>query len=294
MSQVARLKRSPRNFRLLTGVTPEKFDALLAELAPLYEREQARRRGRPGRRRKPGGGRKHVLELGDRLLMLLMYYRTYVTHAFLGFLFSVRDSTVGRNINPLQPLLAGIFRIPERRVGLSEDEIGELFFDATEQPVQRPGRGQRAYYSGKKKRHTVKHQVVVVRRRKKPGPAKGGRHKPRRLRVAAVSPAAGGRTHDKKLYDRTRVTGPPGAGRCGDSGYQGSPMRVPHRKPRGGQLTARQKRSNRRLASRRVVAEHGIGKMKIWRVASDRYRNPLRRHTMVLKNVAGLHNLMFA
>ena len=115
--------------------------------------------------------------------MLLIYYRTYVTHAFLGFLFAIDDSAVGRNINPLQPLLAGIFRIPERRIELAEDEIRELFFDATERPTRRPERGQREFYSGKKKRHTIKAQVVVVRKRKPPGPGA----KPRRLRIAAVS-----------------------------------------------------------------------------------------------------------
>jgi hypothetical protein len=41
-------------------------------------------------------------------------------------------------------------------------------------------------------------------------------------------------------------------------------------------------------------AEHGIGKRKIWRIAAERYRNPTRRHTLILKNVAGLHNLMFS
>ena len=46
--------------------------------------------------------------------------------AFLGFLFGVDDSAVGRNINPLQPLLAGIFRIPERRVRLDPEDIREL------------------------------------------------------------------------------------------------------------------------------------------------------------------------
>ena len=45
---------------------------------------------------------------------------------------------------------------------------------------------------------------------------------------------------------------------------------------------------------RRVVAEHGIGKMKVGRVASERYRNPVGRHTLIMKNVAGLHNLMYA
>ncbi len=83
MSHAGRLKRSPPGFRLLTGLTPEKFDALPAELTPRYEQAQARRHARPGRRRKPGAGRKFSSALGDRLLMLLIYGRTYVTHAFL-------------------------------------------------------------------------------------------------------------------------------------------------------------------------------------------------------------------
>lgn len=43
--------------------------------------------------------------------MLLMYYRTYDTHAFPGFL-GIDDSSACRNVNPLQPPWAGIFRVP--------------------------------------------------------------------------------------------------------------------------------------------------------------------------------------
>src|SRR6476646_8491213 len=142
MSHTERLRRSPNAFRQLTGITPAAFARLLAELTPRYEHAEARRKDRPGRRRRPGAGRKHALDLADRLLMLLMYYRTYATHALLGFLFGVDDSAVGRNINPLQPLLAGIFRIPERLVELAEDEIRELFFAATERAILRPARRQ--------------------------------------------------------------------------------------------------------------------------------------------------------
>jgi hypothetical protein len=228
--------------------------------------------------------------LADRLLMLLIYYRTYVTHAFLGFLFGLDDSAVGRNINPLQPLLAGIFRIPERRVELAEDEIRELFFDATERPTRRPKRGQKEFYSGKKKRHTIKAQVVVVRKRKPAGPDA----RPRRLRIAAVSESSPGSVHDQRIYDAARVVAPPEARRTGDLAYLGTGLETPERKPRGGELTDRQRAENRRLSRRRVAAEHGIGKMKVWRVASERYRNPVGRHTVIMKNVAGLHNLMFA
>jgi hypothetical protein len=48
------------------------------------------------------------------------------------------------------------------------------------------------------------------------------------------------------------------------------------------------------VSRRRIVVEHGIGKMKAWRIAAERSRNPRRRHTLRTKNVAGLRNLMFA
>ncbi len=290
MSHTERLRRSPNSFRQLTGITPVVFDQLLADLTPRYEQADAKRKDRPGRRRQPGAGRKHALTLADRLLMLLIYYRTYTTHAFLGFLFGVDDSAVGRNINPLGPLLAGIFRIPERRIKLDPEDIRELFFDATERPTRRPEEGQREFYSGKKKRHTVRNQVVVVRRSKPPGPGV----KPRKVRIAAVSGSFPGSVHDKKVYDRSRMVAPRDVKRTGDTAYIGTGLTTPARKPRGGELSDARKAENRKVSRRRVAAEHGIGKMKVWRVAAERYRNPVGRHTLIMKNVAGLHNLMYA
>lgn len=86
---------------------------------------------------------------------------------------------------------------------------------------------------------------------------------------------------------------PKGVPKSGDSGYQGSDLQVPKKKPRSGQLSDEERRANRRLAKERIVAEHGIGKVKIWRIAADRYRHPPRRHTVMMKNVAGLHNRMY-
>lgn len=136
----------------------------------------------------------------------------------------------------------------------------------------------------------MKHQVVVVRKRK--ADESDPREK-RRVRIAVVSKSAPGKTHDKKVYDQSRTVIPRGAVGIGDTGYIGTRLQVPHKRPRKGVLTAEQKRANRALSRRRIVAEHGIGKMKIWRIASDRYRNPLKRHAVMMKNVAGLHNAMF-
>ena len=290
MAHADRLLRTPATFRRLTGLTPVAFHRLLAEVATADQRDRTRRASRSGRRRKAGAGRKPALSPADQLLMLPIYYRTYVPHVFLAFLFGLDDSNVSRSNRRLEPLLAGIFRIPERKVELAPEDVRELFLDGTERPACRPVRGQKRYYSGKKKRHTLKTQAVVVRVRKRPGVA-GQR---RRVRIAAISPTFPGSTHDKKVYDRTGVVIPPGATGCGDTAYIGTGLKTPRRKPRKGALTPRQKAGNRRVSRRRIVVEHGIGKMKVWRAAAERWRNPRRRHTLVMKNVAGLHNRMFA
>ena len=157
-------------------------------------------------------------------------------------------------------------------------------------PPAGPRRGSGGYDSGKKGRHTIKNQVVTARRTKPPGPGE----KPRWLRIAAVSVSFPGSVHDKKVYDRTRAVCPPDARRTGDAAYLGTPLETPARKPRGGERTAPQKARDRRVSRRRIVAEHGIGEMRAWRIAVERYRNPGRRHTPIVKNVAGPHNLMYA
>jgi hypothetical protein len=47
------------------------------------------------------------------------------------------------------------------------------------------------------------------------------------------------------------------------------------------------------VSKRRIVVEHGIGKMTVWRIAAQRYRIRRRGHTLMMKNVAGLHNRTF-
>ena len=215
--------------------------------------------------------------------MTLIYYRHYVPHRFLEFLFGLDHTNIGRTIRAITPILNRLFRVSEHRAdpggGLDEEQLGTLFFDATEQPIQRPSgpAEQKGYYSGKKKRHTIKHHVVVDRRGK----------------VLSVSPASPGKVHDKKLYDRTRVLSPSGTSRKGDLGYLGTSLLIPHKKPKGGSLTSEQNEENRQLASERIVVEHAIGKMKVFKIVSERFRNPLKSHTSIFKNIAGLYNLLY-
>lgn len=141
--------------------------------------------------------------------MLLMYYRTYTTHAFLGFLFGSDDSAVGRNINPIQPLLAGISRIPERRVKLDPEDIRELFFDATERPTRRPFLGRREFYSVKKKRHTTRSRwwSSAAPSRRGPAPSRVGCGSPRRASRAPARRMTSGCTTGRGWSARATRSG---------------------------------------------------------------------------------------
>lgn len=81
-----------------------------------------------------------------------------------------------------------------------------------------------------------------------------------------------------------------------DRGYQGiqklhSNSQTPKKKPPRGELHKQEKRQNRVLASRRVVGEHVLGKLKVFRILGEKYRNRRKRFGLRLNLMASLYNL---
>jgi len=279
-----RFQRRPRTFRAMTGLSKEKYNELLSELVPLYENSELKRLSTSKRQRKVGGGRKKELLLEDQLMMLLMYYRLYISQEFLGIIFNLHNCNVSRQINYLSPLLAQIFKIPTKKVSLSEAELTEeeiisFFVDATEQQIERPKKRQKRYYSGKKKKHTLKNQIITDKKGK----------------IRAVTKSVPGKKHDKKLFDETRPNLPENSNLTGDLGYYGADeIILPNKKQKGKELTKEEKQFNKELSKQRITVEHSFGKMKIYQILSQRFRNQRSKHSLIFKNIAGLHNLMFA
>ena len=230
-----RIKRNKSLFRRFVGLKVDQFEELLLQLEPIYINSEEDRLGRDNRVRKIGGGSQFSLSLEERLLMSLLYYKLYITHEFLGLLFNLDNSNVSRTIRHLSPLLAKIFRVPERRIKLTASEKEELlyfFIDGTEQPINRPSKKNKKSYSGKKKRHTIKWQVTT----------RDGKN------IDAVSKSYPGKTHDKKIYDQTKLQRPPDSKSVGDTGYLGTTLTQPVKKPKGKKLTKPQKKYNRKIS----------------------------------------------
>jgi hypothetical protein len=112
-----------------------------------------------------------------------------------------------------------------------------------------------------------------------------------------VAAACGkGRTHDFLLFKGSRLRLHPTTELLADSGYQGvaklhAKSRIPHKRWRKTTvLTAEQKAHNRALASERVLAEHVIRRLKIFRVLKETYRHRRRRFGLRTHLLAGLYN----
>ena len=295
-----RLSRSPVVFKAMTGLSLAEFRALEIDFAPRFEQAEAARLTRPGRRRAIGAGHPFELPRRDHLLMTIVWLRRYPINAVLGYLFGIEETTALRTVRRVLPVLeaAGLdtMRLPDpgkwRRPGLAEltAEIPALtvIIDTFEQAVQRPQDREEAdtYYSGKKKRHTVKTQVAIR--------ADTGQ-------VVDLPPSRRGPTADLTLLKASRLLErlPDDAMPIGDLAYIGIDAlhprgATPRRKPRGKPRPPEDIAFNTAFARRRVPVEHTIGRLRTYQALTQTDRHHRRSHTQRARAIAGLVNRCLA
>ncbi len=147
MLNYAKLARDPSLFRTFTGLEVSEFDSLHEKIESKYGEFEEKRLARP--EDVGEGGRPFKLGLDDRLLMLLVYYRLYITLALTQFLFDLDLSNVWRDIRYLEPLVRECIPLPKKmheqakRLGTMEEVERffpgfKAFVDATEQEIPRP------------------------------------------------------------------------------------------------------------------------------------------------------------
>ncbi len=117
----------------------------------------------------------------------------------------------------------------------------------------------------------------------------------RKTRQVICTAHGRGREHDFRLFKRSRVRLAAATECLGDRGYQGlqklhAKSRTPKKKPPRQTLSQADRRANRELASRRIVCEHVIGKLKVFRILLERYRNRRRRFGLRINLIAAIYN----
>jgi hypothetical protein len=261
---------------------------LLANALPeLVQRRAQAQRGRE-RQRAVGGGTKRKLSPAQEVLLVLVYLRHNVAHEVVGHLFGVSADTSENLFHEIVPMLRALFpanrleaekRLRGAAPSLHVESIDRLLIDSFETSIPRPSLNdrQKRVYSGKKKRHTLKTQVVTD--------VTG--------EVLEVTGGHRGPAADKKIYEASGVAQQfPAAVKQADLAYLGTAgVETPHRKARGGELTAEQRAENRQLASVRVHVEHGIRRIKGFKIVRENYRHAVGLFPMVVSAVVGLVHL---
>jgi hypothetical protein len=246
--------------------------------------------------------------LAEKLLAVLLYYKTYMTQELIGRLTNLDQGNVSRLISKVSELIEqaadpelssylqdakqNYNRIPKKeRIRTwgtfvrNYPDLQETATDATEQPCYRSKdyEQQKKFYSGKKKRHMVKTQITVS--------AQG--------RIVDVSNMYAGAIHDKKVIDQENTIEKFPEQTCQrfDGGYTGVPkehpnsyLLVPYKKPQKGELTPLEKELNTVHSRHRIIAENILSRVKKFKICQQTYRGPLERHNKIFRNVAALIN----
>lgn len=287
--------KKDRRVKAWLGISLKDFRKLLQQYELAYKtyKEDYRKNERI---RAVGGGRKS--ELFDKpsklLFVTLFYIRVYPTFDLLEGIFCLDKANMHHWITLGMFLLEEILKekvpLPAEKVSSFEElfkivpDLKKHIPDATEQPINRPKYNEEHYYSGKKKRHTIKRQIVITPKKK----------------LVSISIAVEGKRHDKQLERDTKYLchAPPRSKRIADTAYADSTTdaiwdietRTPMKKPPKGELTDEQKVYNKLLSSKRVKVEHVIGHLKYNRIFSDKIRYRKMSHDSIANIVGGLYN----
>ena len=242
-----------------------------------------------------GAGRHFKLIVEDRVIMVLVYYRLYITYTLTEFLFGLDQSNVCRNIQKIEGLIKQCLPIPHKLYKITKrlktpKEVEKYFpgfmafIDTTEQPIPRPKNRirRKLYYSGKKKKHTVKNLYMINNEE---------------IILYKTKHKQVGRRHDYKIYKKNHPDTPKDVQSILDLGFLGVEKDYPEqisslpiKKKRNQDLTLDEKEYNRIHSKKRIVIEHAICRLKKYRIMSEIFRNRLRRYDIVSDIVSGMVN----
>lgn len=104
-----------------------------------------------------------------------------------------------------------------------------------------------------------------------------------------------GREHDFALYKRAKIVLHLQIQLLADGGYQGikelhAQAQHPKRKPRKAKLSKTDKQENRRISRLRIVVEHVLRRLKVFRILKEVYRNKRKRFGLRANLIAAIYN----
>ncbi len=265
--------------------------AILAEMMtivlPILENErETALKTRANRKRKyvRDDGRKRKVYALQKFLMTLIYLRQNVNHTLVGQLFGVSADTSENVFHEVIPILRKVFpsqkweaekkwRKGEQK--WSPEEVDYLLIDSFETPIGRASinEQQRKKYSGKKKMHTLKSQLITDQAGE----------------IIQLDAGFDGPKSDIEIYRDTKLKKQwLEKQKLGDKAYLGEDIETPQKKPKGGELTEEEKAKNREISAKRVIVEHAVRRVKGFKIMRQDYRLGNWLFPKIAETVVGL------
>jgi hypothetical protein len=283
------LKSFPDNrLKSLFGLEPDILAQVIIKVLPALERQREHRlRNLSERKRRfiTRDGRPSQMKPIHKLLMTLLYLRHNTSATVVGQMFGFSADSVEKNALPeVIAVLKELFPASRweavkrhRFEKWKADEVDKIIVDSFETPIPRPSENdrQKRVYSGKKKRHTLKTQIITDQKGK----------------ILDVNSGHRGPKSDIKIWNETKLPDElKDKPKLGDKAYLGAekPTLIPKKKPKGGELSEAEKAANRLISQERIYVEHAIRKVKGFRVVRDEYRLAQGIFPTVVSAIVGL------
>ena len=283
------IEKYPDRTKQIIGIDRQQWLSLLKIVKDEEERLRLLREQTKIRINKKGGGRPKILNQDEEICLCIYYLRHLPTFEILGMQFGVSKTEANDTFNYWLKIFRKILScsILEQSIKLSSNrQMGEeslteyeLIVDSWEQARERPGDNQiqKEYYSGKKKQHTFKGQVIGL---------------PLGKDIVDVEVGKKGKASDINLFRNQQKKFEQNQQFAGDKGYQGGQnIKTPHKKPRNKELIQSKKDENKKSASNRIYVEHVIRLIKIFRAARERFSMNDQKYEQIILTICGLVRL---
>ncbi|MGH2414872.1 MAG: transposase [Microcystaceae cyanobacterium] len=280
------IEGNPKETQRLLGLEYEQLQRLIQNAERLHNEKQALLESKKVRIIAGGGGRKPKLSIKEQIILTLVYLRHMTTFQLLGIQFEVSESTANDTFNYWLPNLRELLPsslLEQVKKNASDYEIVkevlteyELIVDSYEQVRERPGDNneQEKYFSGKKRNHTFKSQIIIL---------------PNGSDIVDVVAGEPGPKSDITLFREYRSKLDTKQRFKGDKAYVGEDLiTTPIKKPKNRELTTEQKEQNKAFSAKRIFVEHRIRSVKIFRIAQERFRLNSQKYERVMLTICGL------
>ncbi|MEH2173919.1 transposase family protein [Nostoc sp.] len=279
----------PHRTKQILGISYEQLQSLLNCALKRQQDIKAKQESHKVRINAAGAGRPEKLSTEEQVCLCLFYLRQMPTFQVLGMLFGVSKTEANDTFHDWIPILRDI--LPASLLEQVSNNESDLLFvqealtnfrllvDSLEQPIYRDSdqKEQQKYFSGKKRQHTLKSLMIGI---------------PEGKDIVEVEVGVPGSTADIKLFRQSQDQFDKSQPFSGDKGFQGGEnITTPHKKKPKRELTQQQKAENKALSSNRIFIEHLIRLLKIFRIASQRFRLKLHTYEQIILTVCGLVRL---